>query len=66
MLSVLKDYILEEEKSADFIIIQDETTDISIGCQLLLILRYIDANSNIQKQFMESINIPNTPSCKDE
>ena len=45
MLSVVRDYILEEVKNADFISIQaDETTDISTHCQLVLVLRYIDAN----------------------
>ncbi|XP_051233811.1 zinc finger MYM-type protein 1-like [Dicentrarchus labrax] len=58
MLSVLKDYILEEVKSADFIAIQaDETTDVSTHCQLVLVLRYIDANSNIQEWFFEFISI---------
>ncbi|KAJ3581611.1 hypothetical protein NHX12_016456 [Muraenolepis orangiensis] len=43
MLSVLREYILEEVNSADFIAIQaDKTTDVSTYCQLVLVLRYID------------------------
>lgn len=46
MLSVLKDYILEEVKNADFITIHsDNMTNISTHCQLALVLRYIDAKS---------------------
>ncbi|KAI9523805.1 hypothetical protein NQZ68_024327 [Dissostichus eleginoides] len=49
MLSLLRDYILEEVNSADFIAIQaDETTDVSTYCQLMLVLRYIDAKSVTQ------------------
>ncbi|XP_075965760.1 histone-lysine N-methyltransferase SETDB1-B isoform X3 [Anarhichas minor] len=60
MLSVMKEYILEEVKRADFIAIQaDETTDISSHCQLVLVLRYIDANSNVQERFFEYITIQN-------
>lgn len=60
MLSVIKEYILEEVKSTDFIAIQaDETTDISTHCQLVLVLRYLDANSNIQERFFEFITIQN-------
>ncbi|XP_031712768.1 uncharacterized protein LOC116388755 [Anarrhichthys ocellatus] len=60
MLSVMKEYILEEVKRADFIAIQaDETTDISTHCQLVLVLRYIDANSNVQERFFEHITIQN-------
>ena len=58
MLSVLRDYILEEVKSADLIAIQaDESTDISTHCQLVLVLRYIDANNNIQERFFKFITI---------
>ncbi|XP_051955283.1 zinc finger protein 835-like [Xyrauchen texanus] len=47
MLSVLKDYIQEEVKAADFIAIQaDEMTDISTHCLLVLVLHYIHANKN--------------------
>ncbi|KAI4830244.1 hypothetical protein KUCAC02_001890 [Chaenocephalus aceratus] len=43
MLSVRRDY-MEEVNSADCIAIQaDETTDVSIYCQLVLLLRYVDA-----------------------
>jgi len=39
MLSVIRDYILEEVKNADFIAIQaDDTTYISTHCQLVLAL----------------------------
>ncbi|XP_074476999.1 zinc finger MYM-type protein 1-like [Sebastes fasciatus] len=60
MLSVVRDYILEEVKNADFIAIQaDETTDISTHCQLVLVLRYIDASGNVQERFFEYITIQN-------
>ncbi len=60
MLSVVKDYILEEVTAADFIAIQaDETTDVSTRCQLVLVLRYIDSNGNIQERFFEFFTIQN-------
>lgn len=40
MLSVLRDRIIEEIRSADFVSIQaDETMDISTQCQLVLVIR---------------------------
>ncbi|KAJ8375412.1 hypothetical protein SKAU_G00059920 [Synaphobranchus kaupii] len=60
MLSVLKDYILEEVKNADYLAIQaDETTDISTHCQLVLVLRYIDIHNNVQERFFEFIPLQN-------
>ena len=60
MLSVVRSYIQEEVKNATFVAIQaDETTDISTHCQLVLVLRYIDGNNDIQERFMEFINIQN-------
>lgn len=60
MLSVVRSYIVEEVKNANFVAIQaDETTDISTHCQLVLVLRYIDGSSNIQERFFEFINIQN-------
>ncbi|KAJ8014667.1 hypothetical protein DPEC_G00018030 [Dallia pectoralis] len=59
MLSVLKDYILEEVKNYFIPIQADETTDVSTHCQLVLVLRYIDTNSNIQEGFFEFITIQN-------
>ncbi len=60
MLSVVKDYILEEVTATDFIAIQaDEMTDLSTRCQLVLVLRYIDSNGNIQERFFEFFTIQN-------
>ena len=42
MLWVLRDCILEDVKTADYLAIQaDETTDIATHCQLVLVLYYI-------------------------
>ncbi|XP_064180996.1 zinc finger MYM-type protein 1-like isoform X1 [Anguilla rostrata] len=60
MLSVSKDYILEEVKNADYLAIRvDETTDISTHCQLVLVLRYIDIHNNVQERFFEFIPLQN-------
>lgn len=60
MLSVIKDYILEEVTAADFIaILADETTDVSTRCQMVLGLRYMDSNNNIQEHFFEFLTIQN-------
>ncbi|XP_033988919.1 uncharacterized protein LOC117484596 [Trematomus bernacchii] len=60
MLSVCKDYILEEVKNASYLAIQaDETTDISTHCQLVLVLRYIDPHNNVQERFFEFIPLQN-------
>lgn len=56
MLSVVKEHIIQEALSMDFISIQaDETTDIATQCQLVLVLRYIDAKNNVQERFFEFI-----------
>ena len=58
MLSVLREYIIDEIKSADFVSIQaDETTDISTHCQLVLVFRYIDKADDVQERFFEFISI---------
>lgn len=60
MLSVLREKILDETKTADFLAIQaDETTDISTHCQLVLVLRYIDGTNNVQERFFEFIKLSN-------
>lgn len=60
MLSVPKDYILEEAQKADYLAIQvDETTDIYSHCQLVLVLRYIDIYNNVQERFFEFISLQN-------
>ncbi|KAM4567259.1 zinc finger MYM-type protein 1-like isoform 2-T3 [Odontesthes bonariensis] len=60
MLSVVRSFIQEEVRNANFVAFQaDETTDISTHCQLVLVLRYIDANNEIQERFMEFIKIQN-------
>ncbi len=52
MLSVVREHIIQEARSSDFLSIQaDETTDIATQCQFVLVLRYIDAKSNIQERF---------------
>jgi len=52
MLSVVRSYIPEEGKNANFVAIQaDETTDISTHCQLVLVLRYSElSNYEIQER----------------
>ncbi|KAL1261516.1 hypothetical protein QQF64_006781 [Cirrhinus molitorella] len=56
MLSVVREHIIKEAQSSDFLSIQaDETTDVATQCQLMLVLRYIDAKSNIQESFFAFI-----------
>ncbi|KAL1261110.1 hypothetical protein QQF64_008937, partial [Cirrhinus molitorella] len=56
MLSVVREHIIKEAQSSDFLSIQaDETTDVATQCQLVLVLRYIDAKSNIQESFFAFI-----------
>lgn len=60
MLSVLREQITDEIKSADFVSIQaDETTDISTQCQLVIVVRYIDKAHNVQERFFEFIPLQN-------
>ncbi|XP_040189964.1 zinc finger MYM-type protein 1-like [Rana temporaria] len=61
MLSVVREHIIQEARSSDFISIQaDETTDIATQCQLVIVLRYIDANNNVQERFLEFIPLQST------
>ncbi|XP_067249008.1 zinc finger MYM-type protein 1-like isoform X2 [Chanodichthys erythropterus] len=56
MLSVAKEHIIKEAQNSDFLSIQvDETTEIATQCQFVLVLRYIDAKSNVQERFFEFI-----------
>ncbi|XP_073323342.1 zinc finger MYM-type protein 1-like [Pagrus major] len=56
MLSVLRECIVGEIRSADFVSIQaDETMDISTQCQLVLVTRYIDKAHDVQERFFEFI-----------
>ncbi|XP_040198165.1 acidic leucine-rich nuclear phosphoprotein 32 family member A isoform X1 [Rana temporaria] len=56
MLSVVKEHIIQEAQSSDFISIQaDETTNVATQCQLVLVLRYIDAKNKVQERFLEFI-----------
>ena len=56
MLSVIRERIMEEVKSARFVAIQaDETTDVSTQTQLMLVFRYIDGNHAVQERFFEFI-----------
>ena len=58
MLTVVKEYIHEEVTAADYIAIQaDETSDVSVQCQLALVLRYIDRYNVIQERYFEFILI---------
>ncbi|RXN12340.1 zinc finger MYM-type 1-like protein [Labeo rohita] len=61
MLSVVREQIIQDAQSSDFLLIQaDETTDIATQCQLVLVLRYIDAKSNVQERFFEFIPLRST------
>lgn len=61
MLSVIREHIMEEVKSARFVAIQaDETTDVSTQTQLVLVFRYIDRDHAVQERFYEFIPILNT------
>ncbi|KAL0152798.1 hypothetical protein M9458_052521 [Cirrhinus mrigala] len=61
MLSVVREQIIQDAQSSDFLSIQaDETTDIATQCQLVLVLRYIDAKSNVQERFFEFIPLRST------
>ncbi|XP_063755768.1 zinc finger MYM-type protein 1-like [Eleginops maclovinus] len=56
MLSVLRECIIGEIRSADFVSIQaDETMDISTQCQLVLVIRYTDKAHHVQEWFFEFI-----------
>lgn len=60
MLTVVKEYIHKEVTATDYIAIQaDETSDVSVQCQLALVLRYIDRYNVIQERFFEFIPIEN-------
>ncbi|XP_063741896.1 zinc finger MYM-type protein 1-like [Eleginops maclovinus] len=60
MLSVLRECIIGEIRSADFVSIQaDETMDISTQCQLVLVIRYIDKAHHVQERFFEFIPLQN-------
>ncbi|KAK7885958.1 hypothetical protein WMY93_025579 [Mugilogobius chulae] len=51
---------LEEVKAADFIAIQaDETSDVSVQCQLALVLRYLDRQHMVQERFYEFVPLDN-------
>ncbi len=61
MLPVVREHLIQEAWSSDFLSIQaDETTDIATQCQLVLLLSYIDAKSNIQESFFEFIPLLST------
>lgn len=56
MCSVLREQIIKEVQSSDFLSIQaDETMDIATQSQLVLVLRYIDEKHNVQERFLEFI-----------
>ena len=63
MLAVARERIVEEVKSALYLGIQaDETTDVSMETQLVLVLRYIDDNHAVQESFFEFISISDSTS----
>ncbi|XP_014873198.1 zinc finger MYM-type protein 1-like [Poecilia latipinna] len=52
----MKEHIIKEAQSSDFLSIQaDETVDVATQCQLVLVLRYIDAKNTVQERFFEFI-----------
>ncbi|KAJ8335756.1 hypothetical protein SKAU_G00390980 [Synaphobranchus kaupii] len=56
MYDVLREHIIKEVQSSDFLSIQaDETMDIATKNQLVLVLRYIDDKNNVQERFFEFI-----------
>ncbi|XP_013882550.1 zinc finger MYM-type protein 1 [Austrofundulus limnaeus] len=56
MLLVLKEHIIDEVRTSDFVSIQaDETTDISTQRQLVLLIRYVDKAHRVQERFLEFI-----------
>lgn len=58
MLSVLRECITEEIRSANFVSIQaDKTMDISTQCQLVLVIRYTDKAHDVQQRFIELISL---------
>lgn len=58
MLSVVRDHVVEEVRSAECVAIQaDETTDASAHCQLVLVLRYIDAGGGVRERFFEHVTV---------
>lgn len=60
MLSVLRECILDDVRSASFLAIQaDEATDISTHCQLVPVLRYINQQNNVREHFFEFIPLQN-------
>ncbi|XP_062268110.1 zinc finger MYM-type protein 1-like [Platichthys flesus] len=55
MLAVVREKIISEIQSSDFLSIQaDETTDISTQTQLVLVLRYLNG-ANLEERFFEFI-----------
>ena len=63
MLAVMREHIVEEVKSANFVAIQaDETTDVSTQTQLVLVMRYIDSNHKVQERFFEFLPISESTS----
>ncbi|XP_051790305.1 zinc finger MYM-type protein 1-like [Erpetoichthys calabaricus] len=58
MLSVVREQIIKEAQSSDFLSIQvDEIMDIATQSQLVLVLRYIDNKNNVQERFFEGISM---------
>ena len=63
MLAVVRERILEEVKSTNYVAIQaDETTDVSTQTQLVLVLRYIDSNHAVQGRFYEFLHVTDSTS----
>lgn len=54
MFSVLREQIIADVKSADFVSVQaDEAVDNASRCQLVIVIRYIDKAHNVQERFFE-------------
>lgn len=65
MQVIVREHIVEEVKSANYVAIQaDETTDVSTQTQLVLVLRYIDSNHKVQERFFEFLLISSLPTTR--
>lgn len=52
MLEVIRDYIIQQLRTTDYVAIQaDDTTDVSTKTQSVLVFRYIDGNCKVAERF---------------
>lgn len=58
MYATMQGYIVNEIQSTDFVSVQaDETTDVTTHCQLVIVLRYIDATNTVQERFFGFVKL---------